>query len=117
MANDIVRVVLMPKDADADTAGDRQIILDLKIDSDTNTSTGPFPAFGRVGDFRKPDTLYSFTLMGDGRMDYGAYASDAQRQDKLEIRTAPLSVGGEVSYKVGDASHAYTVASLTPLLP
>ncbi len=116
MAIDPVRVTLTPKGADADTAAARQIILDLKLDSETGTSSGPFPAFGRIGDFRKNETLFPFTLMMDGRLDMGAYASDAQRQDKLDIRGAKLEVGGDVALVKGDASETFVISAITRLL-
>ena len=114
--NEMIRLTLLPKGAEGEAAGDRQIVIDMKIDPDTNISTGPFPAFGRVGDFRKPATLYPFTLMRDGRMDYGAYASDEQNQDKLEIRTAILTIGSEIEYKTSDKSETYVVSAIMPLL-
>lgn len=116
MAIDPVRVVLVPKDADADTAAARQFVLDLRLDTEKGTSNGPFPAFGRIGDFRNPETLYPFTLMMDGRLDMGAYASDAQRQDKLDIRGATLELGGEVALLSGDASETFVIQSMTRLL-
>ena len=116
MAIDPIRVTLIPKGADADEAAARQIILDLKLDSDTGTSKGPFPAFGRIGDFRKNETLFPFTLMMDGRLDMGAYASDAQRQDKLDIRGATLEVGGEVALVKGDASETFVISAIAKLL-
>jgi len=116
MAIDPVRIVLVPRGADADTAAARQFVLDLRLDTETGVSNGPFPAFGRIGDFRKPETLIPFTLMMDGRLDTGAYASDAQRQDKLDIRGAALSVGGEVALVSGDGSEAFVIQSITRLL-
>ena len=112
---EMVRVVLVPKDADAEAAANQQIILDLARDPGTNESPGPFPAFGRVGDFNKPETLYPFTLMKDGRMDYGSYATEEQRQDMFDVRTARLVVGEEVAYRTGGGSHTYVVTSVTPL--
>jgi len=116
MAIDPVRVVLVPKDTDADTAAARQIVLDLRLDTEKGSSNGPFPAFGRIGDFRKPETLFPFTLMMDGRLDMGAHASDAQRQDKLDIRGATLEVGGDVPLISGDASEPFVIQSITRLL-
>lgn len=115
MAAELVRITLVPKGADADTAAARQFVLDLKLDSEKGTSTGPFPAFGRIGDFRKPETLIPFTLMMDNRLDTGAYASDAQRQAKLEIRAAPLVEGGEVALVDGDKSEAFVIQSIAQL--
>ncbi len=54
--------------------------------------------------------------MMDGRLDYGAYATDAQRQDKLDIRTAKLVEGGEIAYLRGGESEAYVIKTLTSLL-
>ena len=116
MAVDPVRITLVPKGADAETAAARQVVLDLKLDTEKGTSSGPFPAFGRIGDFRKPETLIPFTLMMDNRLDTGAYATDAQRQAKLEIRGAPLVVDGEVALVDGDKSETFVIQSIAKLL-
>lgn len=116
MAVDPVRITLVPKGADADTAAARQIVLDLRLDTDKGSSNGPFPAFGRIGDFRRPETLYPFTLMMDGRLDMGAYASDAQREAKLEIRSAALEQGGEVTLVDGQTSEIFVIQSIARLL-
>lgn len=110
---DIVRVVLFPKDAD--DAGDRQIIVDMAIDA-SGSAVGPFPAFGRVGDFKRPKTLYPFTLMGDGRIDYGACASDGAPQDKLAIRSVALTPGAEIVRTAGDRAETFVIAAVTSLL-
>jgi len=116
MAVDPVRITLVPKGVDADTAAARQFVLDLKLDTEKGTSTGPFPAFGRIGDFRKPETLIPFTLMMDNRLDTGAYATDAQRQARLEIRNAPLAEGGEIALVDGDGSETFVIQSIARLL-
>jgi hypothetical protein len=108
---ELVRVVLFPQDKNAD----RQIILDLKLNPETGVSDGPFPAWGRVGDFKKNETLFPFTLMMDGRMDTGAYATDAQRQVFLDIRKAKLEKGGEVVRRDGDKSETFVIETITPL--
>lgn len=112
-----LRVTLVPLDAGADTAEARQIILDLAVDDETNISTGPYPAFGRVGDFHRPDTLYPFTLMGDGRMDFGAYASDAQRQAKLQIRAARLVQDETIACDDAGVTTQYRISAITALIP
>lgn len=116
MAVQAMRLVLKPAGADETTAEDKQIVLDLCVDEVTNVSTGPFPAWGRVGDFRKPETLVPFTLMMDGRMDTGAYASDAQRQDFLDIRNAELGTGKTVMLRSGEDASEYEITRLTPLI-
>lgn len=116
MAVNPVRITLVPKGADADTAAARQCVLDLKLDTEKGSSTGPFPAFGRIGDFRKPETLIPFTLMMDGRLDTGAYATDAQRQSKLDIRNAPLSEGAEIALIDGAKTETFVVQSIANLL-
>ncbi|MBC2778547.1 hypothetical protein [Parasphingopyxis marina] len=113
MALQAVRLVLKSAGADGD---DRQIVIDLNRDSETGISAGPFPAFGRVGHFRKAETLYPFTLMGDGRMDYGAHAQDDQRQDRLEVRKAKLTAGEAITCRVGDRADDYLIESVEPLL-
>ena len=113
----MVRVVLVPQGVSEEAASDRQIILDLKLDTDTGMCTGPLPAFGRVGDFQKPETLYPFTLMRDGRMDFGSYATEEQRQDMFEIRTVRLAAGEEVAYRTGDQSQTYIIKTVMPLVP
>lgn len=110
---DFVRVVLLPKDPE--NAADRQITLDLKID-DSGSAIGPFPAFGRVGDFKKPDTVYPFTLMGDGRLDYGAYASDTAEQDKLAIRSTVVAPGAEIVRATGVRTESFVIATVTSLV-
>ena len=82
---EMMRIVLVPVEGDETTAEAAQIMIDLAID-EAGLNSGPFPAFGRIGDFRGSETLYPFTLMGDGRMDRGAHASDGQRQDRLVHR-------------------------------
>jgi hypothetical protein len=111
--SDIVRVVLVPKDAD--DATDRQIMVDMAIDAG-GSAVGPFPAFGRVGDFKRPNTLYPFTLMGNGRIDYGAYASDGAPQDNLAIRSVVLTPGAEIVRTAGDQAETFVIAAVTSLL-
>jgi hypothetical protein len=112
---DMMRLVLQPKDASADEGMSRQLVLDLAVDPDTQMSTGPFPAFGRAGDFRRPETLFPFTLMMDGRLDFGAHASDAQRLDVLAIRAAKLMAGSPIARSGADGDDMYVIASITPL--
>lgn len=109
-----MRVVLLPKEAGGAPAGDGQITIDVLAGAD-GTVVGPFPAFGRVGDFKKPDTLYPFTLMGDGRMDFGAHAAEPERHDKLAIRSMPLIPGGEILRLGQDRSEAFVIDTVTPL--
>ncbi|MEJ0022313.1 MAG: hypothetical protein WDN76_01905 [Alphaproteobacteria bacterium] len=110
--SEVVRVVLLPQDKN----GDRQFVLDLKLNPETQVSDGPFPAWGRVGDYKKNETLFPFTLMMDGRLDYGAYATDAQRQAVLDIRKAKLVQGGEIALRNGDKTETFVIASVTPLV-
>ncbi len=110
--NELVRIVLLPQDKNAD----RQFVLDLKLNPETGISDGPFPAWGRVGDYKKNETLFPFTLMMDGRLDYGAYATDAQRQAVLDIRKAKLVQGGEIALRNGDKTETFVIASVTPLV-
>jgi len=109
---DIVRVVLVPQGAE--DAIDRQIALDLAIDAG-GVAVGPFPAFGRIGDFKRPETLFPFTLMGDGRLDYGAHAGPVPTQDKLAIRNGVLVPGAEILRTLGDRSEAFVIATVTSL--
>lgn len=109
---DSVRVILVPQGEEE--AADRQIVLDLTIDA-RGVAVGPFPAFGRIGDFRRPGTLFPFTLMGDGRLDYGAHAGDVPTQDKLAIRSEVLAPGGEILRTAGDRSEAFVIATVTSL--
>jgi hypothetical protein len=108
----LVRVVLFPQDKNAD----RQIILDLKLNPDTGVSDGPFPAWGRVGDFKKNETLIPFTLMMDGRMDTGVYAGDAKRQAFLDIRKAKLEVGAKIALRDGDKSEDFVIETITTVI-
>jgi hypothetical protein len=112
MAIEMVRVVLTPKDAEGDAAAEQQIILDLKIDAEGKTA-GPLPAFGRVGNFTNAGGLYPFTLMADGRMDYGAHASVEERQDNLSVRGCKIAVGEEAMYKDASGESAYVIKSVT----
>ena len=109
--SDIVRVTLVPQGAE--DAGDRQITLDLAIDA-SSVAVGPFPAFGRIGDFKRPETLFPFTLMGDGRLDYGAHAP-AGDVDRLAIRNAVLGVSAEIVRTAGERSETFVIAAVTPL--
>lgn len=109
---DIVRVILFPRGAE--DATDQQIALDLKIDTG-GAAVGPFPAFGRIGDFKRPETLFPFTLMGDGRLDYGAHAGPVPTQDKLAIRNGVLVPGAEILRTLGDRSEAFVIATVTSL--
>jgi hypothetical protein len=110
----MVRVVLVPKNAEGETAADRQIMIDMAIDA-TGSAVGPFPAFGRVGDYKKPATLYPFTLMMDGRIDYGAYADDKANQNKLQIRSTILVAGAEVAHVGADGTEPFEIVTVTPL--
>jgi len=110
---DIVRVVLYPKGAQGAAATDRQIMLDLAIDAG-GSAIGPFPAFGRIGDFKRSETIHPFTLMGDGRLDYGAHAGDAA-QDKLAIRGMPLVPESEIVRTIGNHHETFVIATVTSL--
>lgn len=109
---DMVRVILFPQGAE--DATDRQIALDLTIDAG-GAAVGPFPAFGRIGDFKRPKTLFPFTLMGDGRLDYGAHAGPVPAEDRLAIRNAVLAPGAEILRAAGDRSEAFVIATVTSL--
>lgn len=109
---DIVRVVLVPQGAEDVT--DRQIALDLAIDAG-GVAVGPFPAFGRVGDFKRPETLFPFTLMGDGRLDYGAHAGLVPADDTLAIRKQVLIPGAEILRNVDGRREAFVIATVTSL--
>jgi hypothetical protein len=111
----MVRVTLKPQGASEEEGNARQLVLDLVMDPETKVSTGPFPAFGRAGDFRKPETLIPFTLMMDGRLDTGAYASDAQRQDVLAIRTATLAEGTLVERSGADGVDVFEIVNVVGL--
>lgn len=108
----MVRVVLVPQGAE--DATDLQIMLDLTIDAG-GVAVGPFPAFGRIGDFKRPETLFTFTLMGDGRLDYGAHAGPLPADDKLAIRDAVLVPGGEILRTLGERSEVFVIATVTSL--
>jgi len=112
--SEMMRIVLVPVGADQTMAEDAQIMIDLAIDG-AGLNSGPFPAFGRIGDFRRPETLYPFTLMGDGRMDLGAHASDAQRQDRLDIRGASLACGLQVALTGSEGPRLYEVRTIAPV--
>ena len=112
---EMVRVVLLPKDAEGESAGDRQIMIDMVIDV-AGSAVGPFPAFGRVGDYKKPETLFPFTLMMDGRVDYGAHTDAGASQGKLGIRSTQLVAGAEVPLTGADGAEIFEIASVTPLV-
>lgn len=116
MAVEMMRIILKPEGADEATAGAKQIWIDLSVDSETGVSTGPFPAWGRVGDWQQPDTLVPFTLMMDGRMDTGAFANEGERNDVLEIRKATLEAGGTIVRRSGDTVSNYAIESMKPLI-
>jgi len=115
-AGDVVRVTLVPKDVEEVAIGARQIIIDLIADIESRQATGPFPAFGRIGDFKLPETLIPFTLMGDGRIDRGVYAPTGVGADKLMIRGARISVGEEVALIGADKTSVYGISAVTRLL-
>lgn len=108
---DLTRIVLVPADADEAAQAAGQLILDLRVYRATLRSSGPFPAFGRKGDFRKPETLFPFTLMADGRLDFGAFAPEDARQDVLAIRQARLAPGEEVACTGPDGETRYRIVS------
>jgi hypothetical protein len=112
-AVEMVRVVVTPKGADEATEAELQFILDLKVDRATGKSAGPLPAFGRRGSFNKIESLYPFTLMVDGRVDYGAHAGAAARQDNLDIRGRVLAAGEPVTYRSATGEAAYEIKSVT----
>jgi hypothetical protein len=111
--NDIVRIVLLPKTASGTQATDRQIVIDLAIDG-SGSVVGPFPAFGRIGDYKKPETLYPFALMSDGRLDYGAHASDVP-QENLVIRGRSVRPGAEIVRSSVDGDELYRVETVSLL--
>jgi len=113
--SEMMRIVLVPVGTDHMTAEAVQIMIDLAIDG-AGLNSGPFPAFGRIGDFRRPETLYPFTLMGDGRLDMGAHASDRQRQDRLDIRGASLACGLRVALTGIEGARIYEVRSMAPVV-
>jgi hypothetical protein len=110
---ELVRVVVTPVGADEKAAAELQFILDLKLDPATGKSAGPLPAFGRRGSFNKVESLYPFTLMADGRVDYGAHAPAAARQDNLDIRGRALIVGEPVTFRSAAGEAAYEIKSVT----
>ena len=115
-ASESVRVVLLPV-GDHDNEGTAvQIVLDLQREVGASRSSGPFPAFGRIGDFRRPETLFPFALMFDGRMDLGALASEVDRHMILDIRTAELLPGTVVARTTDGRHDRYVIASVTNLL-
>jgi len=113
---DVVRVTLVPRDAGGTMIDALQIIIDVVADIDTQQAIGPFPAFGRIGDFKQPETLIPFTLMGDGRIDRGVYAPVGASDDKLMIRGARVAVGEKIARVAGDQSSLYEIAGVTRLL-
>ncbi|MBN8817845.1 MAG: hypothetical protein J0I80_03860 [Sphingomonas sp.] len=117
MSLDPVRLVIVPEGGDSDSAAAHQIMLDLLLDTETGASNGPFPAFGRIGDFRRPETLYPFTLMMDGRVDLGAHANDAQRQHRLEVRDTQLREGTCIALDNGETRTPFVIQSVTRLAP
>lgn len=106
-----VRVVLFEKGVDGAEAPDSQMVIDMALDPETGASKGPFPAFGRIGNWQKPATLYPFALMMDGRLDFGTMATEAQNQEKLELRPARLEAGVEVP----GTAKSYVIQSVTSL--
>ena len=106
-----VRVLMFEKGASEDNAADTQIVIDMVLNPETGASKGPFPAFGRLGNWQKPETLYPFAMMMDGRIDYGTLASDEQNGKILELRPASLKDGVEVAY----GSQTYVIQSVTSL--
>lgn len=93
-----------------------QVVLDLIVDVDSKQAVGPFPAFGRIGDFRNPDTVVPFTLMKDGLMDRGSNARPGPKEQTLLIRGARLGVGENISMIVGGNTSSYEIVSLVSLL-
>ena len=108
------RIVLVPTDADQNTQLSERLILDLAMDIETRISTGPFPAFGRKGDFHQPATLLPFTLMADGRLDYGAFAPAAEQPQMLNIRQVRLLPEDTVICTHAGAETRYKVVSMAP---
>lgn len=111
----MTRIVLVPAGADEAAQAAGQLILDLRVDRATLRSSGPFPAFGRKGDFRQPDTLFPFTLMADGRLDFGAFAPDNARQDVLAIRQAKIAPGEEIACTGPAGETRYRIVSADSL--
>ena len=115
MAIELMRVVLTPAGADDNLAAQLQFILDLQVDSEAQACVGPRPAFGRRGDYTRNDSLYPFTLMADGRLDYGAYAADDGRQDNLDIRGRKIVAGETVALRSAEDRSDYVIKSVTAL--
>lgn len=111
---EVRRIELVPADVDEAAQAAGKLILDLVIDVETGRSNGPFPAFGREGDYRQPATLLPFTLMADGRLDYGAYAAAYERADVLTIRPVRLAVDADVVCSRAGGDTLYRVLSITP---
>ena len=109
------RIVLVPSAGEENERGARQIIIDLLIDRD-GAAVGPFPAFGRVGDYTRPETLFPFALMGNGALAFGAHASVPGSADILAIRSARVIVGAEILRTTNDRAESFVVAEVTPLM-
>ena len=108
------RVTLVLADIDEEAQAAGKLILDLALDVETGFSTGPFPAFGRKGDFRQPDTLLPFTLMADGRLDFGAFAPASERADVLNIRNIRLAQEEDVVCTTVGGDTRYRIVSIAP---
>ena len=108
------RITLVLADADEEAQAAGKLILDLAVDAETGLSSGPFPAFGRKGDFRQPDTLLPFTLMADGRLDFGAFAPAAERADVLNIRRIRLVRDEDVICTTAGGDTRYRILSIAP---
>ena len=108
------RIELVLADADEAAQAAGKLILDLAVDNATLLSSGPFPAFGRKGDFRQPETLQPFTLMAGGRLDFGAFAPAEERADVLNIRHVRVAVEAEVICTGASGETRYRIKFIAP---
>lgn len=109
-----VRVQLKFLEEPGETAGPQeQIILDVKIDSETGELLGSHPLFGLYGAFNSAER-FPFLLTSDGRIDFGAAEEPSSRYWQTNLRNRFIRDGELVTIE-GDEEWVYRIAKLTTL--
>jgi len=94
---------------------DNQIMIDVRIDQDTNKIAPNYPIFGLYGSPERDDA-YPFILKKDGVVDYGKWADWAecsgQRQEHINVRDKCFTPGEVVTYFDSDGEEwTYVIRS------
>lgn len=92
-----------------------KITLDLCCDQSGNASSR-WVISGWMGRLNQPDELYPFLLYPKtGEMDFGAFATQAERFASLNLMKKPIAVGEYVTYCEDNEESTYRIERVEPV--